>query len=506
MKLLQVIGRVALGAFLLQSSVMVAEATTTQVAVNKQAAKADAIVVKRKTLSTVNDYMPVSSEPVVKGIPVTQTIQVTKATPLTKSVSPEAKVVSTTTSAVKPVKEVWTTQSVSVEKSGPPIRVFIKNTSSSTVIPTVSTQVAIYGGKNWSSFPAGKPMVITSKGGFVYVDGKKVDTFISIQPKNQNEASVVSVDGVKYRGSLLVTTRLNQGRLAVINQVPMEEYLYGVVPEEAVPSWPSAALEAQAVAARTYALYAMQNKASSYYDVESDTRSQVYRGMGSEYNSTTKAVQATSGMVMMYKGKAIDALFHSDGGGYTEDSANVWGSSVPYLRAVNDAWGLPNASTYTWTEQTTRTKMEAALRAAGKDVGTLKTIRLSALGKRPMNVSDRGVSGRIKSAIFVGSKKTITIEGSSLMQIFGLRSTLFDFYVGKQPPADVDKNKISGDYHSFGKGDQIVYIKGYGWGHGLGMSQWGAAAMAKQAGAGQPNYYKKILEHYYTGVDIQRLY
>lgn len=524
MKRLKMIGLICAVGVLMQYPGITTAASTTQATVNKKIATANVAVDRRKTLSTINGSQSnvVSAKPIaaekptaistatlpVKGQPGARKTAITSTSiiPVTKEVSdtPKSAVsapIKTSAASVGQAGKV-----IPVTKTGPAIRVFIKSVTASTVVSAEATQVVAYSGKELASISGGGSFTLVPKNGIIYINGKKTDNFIIIQPKNKNNSNILTVDGVKYRGSLLVTTLLNQNRLAVINQVSLEEYLYGVVPEEAVPSWPAAALEAQAVAARTYALHAMENKASQYYDVESDTRSQVYRGMGSEYTSTTKAVQATAGMAMLYRGKAIDALFHSDSGGYTEDSVNVWGSNVPYLRAVNDVWGAHNASTYTWTERTTRTKLEAALRAAGKDVGTLKTINLSSLQKRPMQVSDRGASGRVKTATFVGSKKTITIEGNALMQILGLRSTLFDFYVGKEPPADIDKDKIPKGHHDFGKGDPVVYIKGYGWGHGLGMSQWGAAAMAQQTNAGQPDFYKKILSHYYTGVDISRVY
>ncbi|WP_288191232.1 SpoIID/LytB domain-containing protein, partial [uncultured Veillonella sp.] len=202
---------------------------------------------------------------------------------------------------------------------------------------------------------------------------------------------------------------------------------------------------------------------------------------------------------MTYGGAPIQALFHADGGGYTEDSVHVWGGHEPYLKGVKDY--AHNSDTSAWTVRLTRAQLESKLRAAGKDVGTLKEIKLSPLRKRPMNESDRGVSGRIKAAVFVGSKRSLTISGDSLMKLLGLKSTLFDFYVNVRPPATADSFKKPKAYHRFKKANDIVFIRGYG----LGMSQWGAAAMAQKAGNAK-EYYKTILGHYYTGITFDKQY
>ena len=313
----------------------------------------------------------------------------------------------------------------------------------------------------------------------------------------------IEVNKKAYRGSFEVRISADGKTLDVVNVLPLEQYLYGVVPQEAVPSWPAAALKAQAVAARSYALYTMAQNKGKAYDIRPSTYNQVYLGQGGEYASTNVAVDDTRGQVLTYNNAPIEALFHSDGGGYTEDSVNVWGSNVPYLRGVKDY--SHNAGTSAWTVALTRQSMEQKLRAAGKDVGTLKQIQLSTLRQRPMNMPDRGVSGRIKQAVLVGSARSLVVTGEQLQAIFGLKSTLFDFYVNVTPPTSADQFKNPKAYHTFRSANDRVYIRGYGWGHGLGLSQWGAAAMA-ESGPHSDNYYQTILLHYYPGTKLQQLY
>ncbi len=355
--------------------------------------------------------------------------------------------------------------------------------------------------QKWKTFSANAPLLIQAKGAMMAVNGVPVDRAILVQSNLGREKGTIRALGKTYRGAIKVTAV--NGAMSIVNEVPLEQYLYGVVPSEAVPSWPMPALEAQAVAARTYALYNMETNKMKAYDVKPTTYNQVYNGAANEYSSTTKAVDNTKGMVMTYGGKPINALFHSDGGGYTENSENVWGSYVPYLRGVKDF--ARNTSTSQWMVTTTRLGIQQKLESAGKGVGTLKSIVLSSLGKRPLHVMDRGVSGRVKSATFIGSTGQRTVSGEALMDIFNLKSTLFDFYVGKAPIGDID-GQSGKSIHTFGSGNQPVYIKGQGWGHGLGLSQWGAAAMAAKAGLQDRQYYQTILNHYYSGIKLQRLY
>ena len=378
----------------------------------------------------------------------------------------------------------------------PNVRVLLGSRSSDATVTSTANMVVLNSGNGQvSTISANRGTTIGVRGGKIAVNGKAIDTVVTLKPTNSNAPFLF--EGKGYRGGL--TLRANNGTMMVINSVPLEDYLYGVVPQEVVPSWPAAALEAQAVAARTYALHTMEENKGKLYDVSTSTDHQVYNGVSGETQATTNAVNKTKGMVMLYNQRPINALFHSDGGGYTEDSVNVWGSDVPYLKGVKDF--STGTSTSNWTVTTSRQALESKLNAASKGVGKLKSIQLTPLGKPGQQTSDRGVSGRIKSATFIGTSGKTTVDGDSLRSILGLKSTLFDFYVNHNPAKGTGKA-----YHSFTGKNDTVYIKGHGWGHGLGMSQWGAAEMAKRANPGDTNYYQTILRHYYSGITLKKMY
>lgn len=378
----------------------------------------------------------------------------------------------------------------------PNVRVLLGSRSSDATVTSTANMVVLNSGNGQvSTISANRGTTIGVRGGKIAVNGKAIDTVVTLKPTNSDAPFLF--EGKGYRGGL--TLRANNGTMMVINSVPLEDYLYGVVPQEVVPSWPAAALEAQAVAARTYALHTMEQNKGKLYDVSNSTDHQVYSGVSGEYQATTNAVNKTKGVVMLYNQRPINALFHSDGGGYTEDSVNVWGNDIPYLKGVKDY--STGTSTSNWTVTTSRQALESKLNAASKGVGKLKSIQLTPLGKPGQQTSDRGVSGRIKSATFIGTSGKTTVDGDSLRSILGLKSTLFDFYVNHNPAKSTGQA-----YHNFTGNNDTVYIKGHGWGHGLGMSQWGAAEMAKRATPGDANYYQTILRHYYSGITLKKMY
>ena len=368
----------------------------------------------------------------------------------------------------------------------PNVRVLLGSRSSDATVTSTANMVVLNSGNGQvSTISANRGTSIGVRGGKIAVNGKAIDSVVTLKPANSDAPFLF--EGKGYRGGL--TLRANNGTMMVINSVPLE----------VVPSWPAAALEAQAVAARTYALHTMEQNKGKFYDVSNSTDHQVYSGVSGESQATTNAVNKTKGIVMLYDQRPINALFHSDGGGYTEDSVNVWGSDVPYLKGVKDF--STGTSTSNWTVTTSRQALESKLNAASKGVGKLKSIQLTPLGKPGQQTYDRGVSGRIKSATFIGTSGKTTVDGDALRSILGLKSTLFDFYVNHNPVKGTGKA-----YHNFTGNNDTVYIKGHGWGHGLGMSQWGAAEMAKRATPGDANYYQTILRHYYSGITLKKMY
>ena len=403
------------------------------------------------------------------------------------------------------MKSITSKSSETVKSSSgePVIRVLLGYRSQSFSISSAMPMVVLDSrGHQVQTIKENQTVTVSSGGGSVHINGHSIDKSITVQNTQGRYGSELQTLGKTYRGA--VTVHVNaSGSMSVINVLGLEQYVQGVVPEEVVPSWPTPALEAQAVAARTYALHSMKSKQNSMYDIGTTTADQVYGGKSSEFVSTNTAVKRTHGMVLTYQGQPINALFHSDGGGYTEDSVNLWGNDLPYLKGVQDYSN--HEGTTVWNVITSRQSIEQKLAAASKSVGYLQKIELSPLADRPMKVQDRGVSGRVKIMKFVGEKGSISLTGEQIQGIFGLKSTLFDFYVGQTPPSRIQGSSVKAN-HTFSKANQTVTIHGYGWGHGLGLSQWGAAEMASRKEASQPDYYKVILQHYYQGTALTKLY
>ena len=326
--------------------------------------------------------------------------------------------------------------------------------------------------------PEQKPILVVPQGGTLdvrmmreqlVVNGREIKgERLVIQPE---PSGFIQVNHTPYRGYIAILKRTG---LTVVNYVLVEDYLYGVVPKEMPPSWNVEALRAQSVAARTFALKNRKRHSAEGFDLCSTSHCQVYEGMPAEMRTTTEAVDSTRGEVLFYKGAIMDALFHTDSGGMTESSEYVWGSPVPYLRAVTEV----QMQTQPWNRTISMSEFAQKLEKNGRAIGTLKEVRLSPLtvGK---GSSDRSPSGRVRSAEFVGTKGHITLSGNELRSLFSLPSTLFSIRAGKTD----------------------INFSGYGSGHGLGLAQWGAKAFADKGKS-----YKDILFHYYTDVTLEKLY
>lgn len=207
-----------------------------------------------------------------------------------------------------------------------------------------------------------------------------------------------------YRGQLEVGVADN--KLSAINVVGLEQYLAGVVAQEMPSSWPVEALKAQAVAARSYAL--SRRVTGKVFDLYADVRSQVYGGIRGEQPSTTAAIEATKGEVLLWDGKPIDALFHSTSGGTTVDAVEVFGKPVPYLVAADD----PHSALSPVHRWGPVALSEAALRKGLKLRTPVTSLKLV-----------RGPSGRVASAQVLTSSGATTISGGTLRVAGGLRST-----------------------------------------------------------------------------------
>jgi len=339
-----------------------------------------------------------------------------------------------------------------------------------------------------------------------------------------------------YRGNM--EFRGNVNGVVVVNELPINEYLYGVVPREMSNSWPLEALKAQAIAARTYTVANYSKHVVEGFNMLDTTSDQVYGGFNSEGANATAAVQQTSGKILLYDGQPISAVYHSTSGGHTEDNDNVW-SSTPcaYLRGKDDPYstkrGLAN-----WTYTTSIDDVKNKLIQAGQQIGPISSIKL-----------DKYHSGRVETVIVSDiNGNTITKSGTAFGQMFNpgfktdsnggsnnirFMSRFFDVKMDqvsnpvfsvlngagqKASAAGASLYGISDDgdagilnpggsdfYAVDASGASIlnkaaagtVVFPGHGWGHGVGMSQWGAYEMADQGKS-----YEDILTFYYTGVEI----
>ncbi len=206
------------------------------------------------------------------------------------------------------------------------------------------------------------------------------------------------------------------GEVLAINAVGLEQYVAGVIANEAIPSWPAAALRAQAVAARGYAI-TTSRAGKDGWDHYPDTRSQVYRGVAGEHPNTNRAVNATAGEVVTYDGEPITTYFFSTSGGHTENIENVWPGAEPkpYLRGVPDPYD--DISPYHRWGPIRMSRAAATAKLGSLVKGRLKGIR----------VTKRGASPRVVKAVVVGTGGTTTVTGEQLRARFGLRDTWMSF-------------------------------------------------------------------------------
>ena len=262
---------------------------------------------------------------------------------------------------------------------------------------------------------------------------------------------------------------LKDNKIEVINYVNIEEYLYGVVPSESPSSWHIEALKAQAIAARTYVIYQMAHSKEREYDVMDDERSQVYGGVKAEKVSSTNAVNATMGQVLAYKGKPIYAMFTASSGWHTADPKDIFNQPLPYLQGFPDEYSKGERHGQ-WIVKKDRDEIEKGLKAIGINISGITDIKPDVVDK----------SGRI-------IKVLISYEGGS--KVLRTRTTLRRATDMMEILFGIEKD-----------GDTYIF-KGGGFGHGVGMSQWGAKDMAEKGKTAE-----EILSFYYRGAELKKMW
>ncbi len=275
--------------------------------------------------------------------------------------------------------------------------------------------------------------------------------------------------------------------LTVINELPIEQYLYGVVPAEMPASFPAEALKAQAVVARSYLIAQLGSYASFGFDVLDNQSNQVYEGYDGENPVTGMAVDATNSMVLVDHDRPVAAFFHSSSGGYTENSEDVWNDKLGFIRTIEDPYDK-NSKYYNWSVTYSGSELVILINRQLKSyingcefvelavITDLKELEWTASGQRVKKLLIEGID-------IEGSPQAYTVANADRVRIvLGLQSALFTM----QKQTDPGVEEISS-----------VTFNGSGWGHGMGMSQYGAAGMASQGYS-----FQDILQYYYTGVEL----
>ncbi len=282
-------------------------------------------------------------------------------------------------------------------------------------------------------------------------------------------STAVYVNNKPYRG--LAELTVSEKGILVINQLPLEEYLVGLINCEISSAWPIEAVKAQAIIARTYALNRKMARITSPYHLESSVIDQVYEGSLIEDSRARRAVSETEGEVLTFGGGIIQAFYHSSCGGRTEASENVWGTPLPYLKGVECLYCLTAPSATIWEFKSSLKDLEDKLRTAGYKISGLYDIKPGAVNSR----------GRLKQVTLMASKGGVAISGEQFRKAIGyavIKSTRFT--------VKNTKNEIS--------------FSGSGNGHGVGLCQWGAKQRALD-GFG----FGEILSYYYPGTELKKL-
>lgn len=282
----------------------------------------------------------------------------------------------------------------------------------------------------------------------------------------QVKDGLLSYNGRVYRGAIWFKPVAGAGgeiSFQAINLVDLEDYLLSVVPSEMPTTWHLEAVKAQSIAARSYAVANYWKNERENYDLKDTTDDQVYLGVESETAAGNRACDETSGVVLRHNQKVISAFFHSTSGGATEAGENVWGKEIPYVQPVVDY--DDNSPHFSWQRRFT---VDQAEKAFGLKPGSLLSIQ----------TFWKVASNRVKNAAVVSQDSTSVVTGERLRQLFKLPSSIFNV--------------------SFEDGSYI--FAGRGFGHGLGMSQYGARTLAESGyNAAQ------ILSYYYRDVSVEYL-
>ena len=303
----------------------------------------------------------------------------------------------------------------------------------------------------------------TAHGGGVEIDGRRNGSFRLASERP------IRLGGREYPGRLELVK--NGDGMAIVNELPLEDYLVGVLRAESNERWPLEALRAQAIVARTYAAYHRALNAAKPYHIVASTAHQQYAGRVPAASPIWDAVRDTAGQVLRWEGELFPAFYHTESGGYTEDPRTVFAArNMPALKAIRDEFSAGSPHFY-WNLDVRLADLGAALRRAGSDVGTPTAVE----------ISERTPSLRAAWVTVHGTRGSARLRGNDFRRLLGydtFKSTLFAVAVDRE----------------------FARFAGRGYGHGVGMSQWGAKGMAEQGYTAL-----QILAYYYPGTTLGSL-
>jgi stage II sporulation protein D len=283
--------------------------------------------------------------------------------------------------------------------------------------------------------------------------------------------ATINLNGQRLRGALEILQQ-QDATLLVVNHVDLEDYLRGVLSKEAPHDWPLEALKAIGIAARTYALFQRLSKSTVEYDVTGDVLSQVYGGKTAERGKTSRAVRTTEGLILVYQNKIFPTFYHSTCGGVTEHASVMGPFNLEPLAGRIACSLCVESPFYRWRQVLTKADVAWAVKQQGR--GSLWPVE-------DIEIATYSPTGRIAQLRIRGATRSLLLSGYEFRQLFGferLRSTAFAIV----------------------REDDAFVLQGRGWGHGVGLCQWGARELARRG-----FFAHEILAFYYPNARLARL-
>ena len=358
-------------------------------------------------------------------------------------------------------------QAVPVFGEGPPtVRLLLEERVRGSVVTGPSLQVQKRVHQSWEPVLEGRSTATFQvRGGEIRLEGTEV-TASAYRIKSSR--GFLSYGGQPLRGYLTIT--LSREGLAVVSHLPLESYLEGVVNGEIDSSWPMEAVKAQVVAARSYALFRMRGE-GTLYDLKTDVSDQVYAGLRSEDSRAGEAVRLTRGQALTRDGSPIEAFYHASCGGRTSSAQEVWGIVQPSLPGV--VCGACDDAPYArWNLSLDRGRITEAIRTLYPRVSSPKSL----------GIHRRTTDGRVLTLYVETADGRVLVDAGDFRKVIGYR-------------------QLPSTRFSLGMAGERIVLTGEGYGHGVGLCQWGT-----RGGALAGMDYRQILSKYYPGAELIKVY